>query len=136
MRSSLPFLVVVGVVAFGGGAVVLTDAFLVSISPKKLSVLIPRASTQQKSTTHVTIPRRLSSDDDDAIDMSIKDKMVGEGIRDKAMLESREREIELISRLDPDHEDNNVALSDLQNQEIVVSELWVSESNIHVSYAP
>jgi len=61
---------------------------------------------------------------------------VGEGIRDKAMLESREREIELISRLDPDHEDNNVALSDLQNQEIVVSELWVSESNIHVSYAP
>mmetsp|Transcript_17522 Transcript_17522/g.28673 ORF Transcript_17522/g.28673 Transcript_17522/m.28673 type:complete len:224 (-) Transcript_17522:703-1374(-) len=47
--------------------------------------------------------------------------MMGGGIRDKSFLE---REIELISRLDPHHPDNNAEYSDLQNQEIVVSELW------------
>jgi hypothetical protein len=35
-----------------------------------------------------------------------------------------EREIELLKRLDPAHRDNNVGYSDLQNQELVVSELW------------
>jgi tetratricopeptide (TPR) repeat protein len=61
--------------------------------------------------------------DDDAIDMSIiNNKMMGAGIRDKSILE---REIELISRLDPDHADNNLdEYSDLHNQEVVVSELW------------
>ncbi|KAL9183722.1 hypothetical protein ACHAXT_004578 [Thalassiosira profunda] len=35
-----------------------------------------------------------------------------------------EREIELLRRLDPEHPDNNSEYSDLQNQELVVSELW------------
>ncbi|KAL7539447.1 hypothetical protein ACHAXR_011077 [Thalassiosira sp. AJA248-18] len=35
-----------------------------------------------------------------------------------------EREIELIKRLDPEHPENNSDYSDLQNQELVVSELW------------
>ena len=35
-----------------------------------------------------------------------------------------EREIELLKRLDPAHRDNNRGYSDLQNQELVVSELW------------
>jgi hypothetical protein len=35
-----------------------------------------------------------------------------------------EREIELLKRLDPAHPDNNSGYSDLQNQELVVSELW------------
>ena len=35
-----------------------------------------------------------------------------------------EREIELLKQLDPDHPENNSDYSDLQNQELVVSELW------------
>lgn len=35
-----------------------------------------------------------------------------------------EREIELLKQLDPDHPANNSELSDLQNQELVISELW------------
>lgn len=35
-----------------------------------------------------------------------------------------EREIELLRMLDPDHPENNRDYSDLQNQELVVSELW------------
>lgn len=35
-----------------------------------------------------------------------------------------ERELELLKRLDPAHPDNDTGYSDLQNQELVVSELW------------
>lgn len=35
-----------------------------------------------------------------------------------------EREIELLRQLDPDHPDNNPEYSDLQNQELVMAQLW------------
>ena len=34
------------------------------------------------------------------------------------------REIELIKQLDPEHPENNIEYSDVQNQELVVSQLW------------
>lgn len=34
------------------------------------------------------------------------------------------REIELIKQLDPEHPENNIEYSDIQNQELVVSQLW------------
>jgi len=88
------------------------------LAPRQLST---KASAQHD---HFTTLHEVSNDDTegDEIDISIIDnKMMGGGIRDKSFLE---REIELISRLDPHHPDNNAEYSDLQNQEIVVSELW------------
>ena len=70
----------------------------------------------QNDTHHRIILSGVSSDADEG------------GISYEALLESREREIELIARLDPDHEQNDPSLSDNANQEIVISELWVSTS--------
>lgn len=70
----------------------------------------------QKDTHHRIILSGVSSDADEG------------GISYEALLESREREIELIARLDPDHEQNDPSLSDLSQQEIIISELWVSSS--------
>ena len=100
--------------AFGSAS--LSVAFV--LAPRQLST---KASAQHD---HFTTLHEVSNDDTegDEIDISIIDnKMMGGGIRDKSFLE---REIELISRLDPHHPDNNAEYSDLQNQEIVVSELW------------
>ena len=85
-------------------------------------VLPTRTSSLPLSFYHTNLNGLSNNDGDDDIDMKIADnKMVGRGIRDTSYLE---REILLISRLDPDHPDNNAEHSDLQNQELVVSELW------------
>jgi hypothetical protein len=89
-----------------GSVIIFGDAFV--MSQKKLPL--------QKDTHHRIILSGVSSDDDEG------------GISYEAILESREREIELIARLDPDHEQNDSSLSDHANQEIVISELWVSSS--------
>jgi hypothetical protein len=104
MRSSLLLLVQVAV-AFGCFA--FSGAFVLS-------------SKQASAYNHVIL-HGLSNDDDE-IDVGITDnKMMGRGIRDKSFLE---REIELISRLDPDHAGNNAEYSDIQKQDIVMSEFW------------
>lgn len=114
MRSFSSLLLAVAVAC---GCIAVSCAFV--SAPNQL--MTKKASLQLD---HVIILYGISDndDDDDAFDISIPDnKMMGGGIRDKSFLE---REIELISRLDPDHADNNSEYSDLQNQEIVVSELW------------
>ena len=111
------FVLVIAAVAFGSVSSI-GCAFV--LAPKQLTT---KASIQQHD--HVTTLHGVSNDDDDdddEIDISIiENKMMGGGIRQTVFLE---REIELISRLDPDHPENNVDYSDMQNQEIVVSELW------------
>lgn len=89
-----------------GSVIIFGDAFV--MPQKKLPL--------QKDTHHRIILSGVSSDADEG------------GISYEALLKSREREIELIARLDPDHEQNDPILSDLANQEIVISELWVSTS--------
>jgi hypothetical protein len=89
-----------------GSAIIFGDAFV--MSQKKLPL--------QKDTHHRIILSGVSSDADEG------------GISYEALLESREREIELIARLDPDHEQNDPRLSDHAQQEIIISELWVSTS--------
>ncbi len=116
--SLSPLLLAVAVVF---GCIALTSAFI--SAPNQL-LMTKKASMQHDHATILFGIFGLSDndDDDDAIDINIPDnKMMGGGIRDKSFLE---REIELISRLDPDHADNNAEYSDMQNQEIVVSELW------------
>ncbi len=92
-----------------GSAITFGDAFV--MSQKKLPL--------QKDTHHRIILSGVSSDEG--------------GISYEALLESREREIELIARLDPDHPLNDPSLSDNANQEIVISELWVSTSLYFIS---
>ena len=89
-----------------GSVIIFGDAFV--MPQKKLPL--------QNDTHHRIILSGVSSDADEG------------GISYEALLESREREIELIARLDPDHEQNDPSLSDNANQEIVISELWVSTS--------
>eukprot|EP00984_Skeletonema_dohrnii_P009073 scaffold3422_cov87-Skeletonema_dohrnii-CCMP3373.AAC.1 len=110
MHSSSSSLIVAAVL----GCIARSCAFV--FAPKQL--MTKKVSIHD----HGTILWLSNNDDDDAIDISITDnKMMGGGIRDKSFLE---REIELISRLNPDHADNNAEYTDLQNQELVVSELW------------
>lgn len=103
MHSATLLLVLLQVL---GSAIIFGDAFV--MTQKKLSL--------QKDTHHRIILSGVSNDADEG------------GIRYEALLESREREIELIARLDPDHEQNDPSLSGDANQEIVISELWVSTS--------
>jgi len=113
MHSSSSSLVIVAALL---GCIARSCAFV--LAPKHLMT----KKVSESIHDHGTILWLSNDDDDDAIDISITDnKMMGGGIRDKSFLE---REIELISRLDPDHADNNAEYSDLQNQELVVSELW------------
>jgi hypothetical protein len=100
----------------------LVVAFGCSIAFSGAFVLFPSTVVSHGTILYGLLNDNDNDNDDDAIDMSIlNNKMMGAGIRDKSILE---REIELISRLDPDHAKNNAEYSDLQNQELVVSQLW------------
>ena len=60
-----------------------------------------------------------TNDNDDASKLSSNTSILT-----SARKQRLEREIELIRQLDPEHPDNNPDYSDLQNQELVVSQLW------------